>query len=147
MKTEPTIVIDTREQEPWSFGAGVATVRAGLPTGDYSIVGLESRVAVERKSLEDFVGSVTFGRERFWRELLRMKALDVRAVIVEAMLLDVAGGHYRSRATPASILASSLAITVDFGIPVLWAGDRTLAARCALWMLRRAHARLTAEAA
>lgn len=143
---EPVIVVDTREQDAWEF-PGVETVSFGLQVGDYSVLGLETRVAIERKSLEDFVGSVTFGRERFWRELEKLRTYEVRAVIVEAMLLDVAGGHYRSRATPASILASSLAITVDFGIPVLWAGDRQLAARCALWMLRRAHAKLSAEAA
>ncbi len=42
-----TIVIDSREQRPYQFpGAVVKT----LPTGDYSIVGLTDRVAIERKS-------------------------------------------------------------------------------------------------
>ena len=49
-----TVVVDTREQEPYSFDSDkVSAVRKALPAGDYSLVGLEERVAVERKSLTD----------------------------------------------------------------------------------------------
>jgi ERCC4-type nuclease len=65
-----TVVVDTREQEPYSFDSDkVSAVRKALPAGDYSLVGLEERVAVERKSLTDFVSTVIRGRKRFHREL------------------------------------------------------------------------------
>ena len=44
-----TIIIDTREQEGYSFDSRLAaTVRRALPAGDYSVAGLEGLVAVER---------------------------------------------------------------------------------------------------
>ncbi len=133
------VVVDTREQTPWTFPCD--TIRAGLPSGDYSVVGLEHCVALERKSLADFVGSVTHERDRFWRELGRLQAYAVRAVIVEASIEDILAGTYVSRATPQSVVASLLAIQVDFQIPVLLAGDRGNAQRAGLWMLKRAWAK------
>jgi len=54
---KPTLIIDSMEQKPYSFKAFrkwfVAIERRKLPAGDYSIAGLEDRVAVERKSLQD----------------------------------------------------------------------------------------------
>lgn len=70
-----TVVVDTREQEPYSFDSDkVSAVRKALPAGDYSLVGLEERVAVERKSLTDFVSTVIRGRKRFHRELEKLSA-------------------------------------------------------------------------
>ncbi len=60
------IVVDTREQEPYGFDAGrVRVIRRALPAGDYSLEGMESTVAVERKSLPDFVSTVIHSRPRF----------------------------------------------------------------------------------
>jgi ERCC4-type nuclease len=43
------VIADSREQEPYSFEATrITTVRRALPAGDYSLDGLEDRVAVER---------------------------------------------------------------------------------------------------
>ena len=54
-----TIVVDTREQEPYGFNPDlVRPVRRALPAGDYSVAGLEETIAVERKTLDDFVGTV-----------------------------------------------------------------------------------------
>ena len=133
----PPIVIDTREQRPYLF-AGAASIRAGLPSGDYSIQGLESAVAIERKSLAYFVGSVTVGRDRFWRELARLQGYRVRAVVLEATMSQLERGVYRSRANPRAIVASVLAIGTDFGIPVVLAGTREAGEHATLWMLRRA---------
>ena len=44
-----TIVIDSREQQPYGFGC--ATDRRKLEAGDYSVAGCESQIAVERKSV------------------------------------------------------------------------------------------------
>ncbi len=131
----PVIVIDTREQLPWAFT--LPTVVRGLPVGDYSIEGHETEVAIERKSLSDLVGSVTFGRARFWRELEKLAAYRLRAVVVEASVGDVLAGAYRSKAVPWAILTSALAITVDLDIPVIWGHTPACSARIAEWMLVR----------
>jgi ERCC4-type nuclease len=142
----PRIVVDTREQRPWSFRTaavlrahGELVVTTGtLATGDYSVEGLTSVVAIERKSLPDFIQSTTRERERFWAELVRMRALQRRAVIIEASLEQVSCGAYRSLATPESVIGSASAIQYDHGIPVIWAGSREDAERHAAWWLVRA---------
>lgn len=90
------IAIDTREQAAWNFRGLQGDSREGysdllirtqtktLQTGDYSIAGLENRVTVERKSLEDAFGTFGEDRERWERELVRMAAFDFSSVIIEA---------------------------------------------------------------
>jgi len=139
-------VVDTREQRPWTFRTpavlrahGELAVATGtLATGDYSVEGLTSVVAIERKSLPDFVQSVTRERDRFWAELVKLRALQRRAVIIEASLEQVSCGAYRSLATPESVIGSASAIMYDHGIPVIWAGSREDAERHAAWWLVRA---------
>ncbi len=54
-------VIDTREQLPLDL-TPLRAVEGTLTTGDYSVVGLEHVVAIERKSLPDLLGCI--GRAR-----------------------------------------------------------------------------------
>lgn len=62
------IVIDSREQCPFTFGGyDCGVVRGALATGDYSLAHLEHQIAIERKSLDDLLGCLTSGRERFAR--------------------------------------------------------------------------------
>jgi ERCC4-type nuclease len=139
MKSEPLFVVDTREPTHTAYAFdGCAAVRAKLDSGDYSVQGLEHQVAVERKALGDFIACCTHERERFWKELGRLKHYPVRAVVVESSLEVILAGAYRSAALPRSILGSALAIQVDFGIPVIFAGDRREAERITAWILKRA---------
>jgi len=143
MTDEFTILVDTREQTPWEFA--YPTLRGSLKTGDYSVQGLEDVVSLERKSLGDLVQSVTWERERFIREVERLATFPVRAIVVEAHMGDVTRGLYRTRATPQSVIASTLAISAEHHVPVIWAGDRTNAQWCAVWLLRRAWSRVWKE--
>lgn len=79
-----TAVIDTREQ--------LQVVGGTLATGDYSVRGLEHVVVLERKSLPDLVACYRVERERFEREVLRLLAYPVRAVVVESQPRDVLAG-------------------------------------------------------
>lgn len=97
--TEPVIsdfqvIVDTREQAPFHF-TGIKTdegldliiplVHRGLASGDYSIEGLETLISVERKSLRDFYGSISSGRDRFEREIARLNSgMAVAHVVIEA---------------------------------------------------------------
>ncbi len=98
------IVRDSREQSPFHFDGeqykGSEVREGNLTTGDYSLVGLENRVAVERKSLPDFMASISTGRERFERELVRARGLDAFMVVIEAPFSDVVAGKYRSHMKP-----------------------------------------------
>lgn len=79
------IVIDTREQRPWAFPIeGVTTSIGMLKAGDYALKG-DREFAIERKSLDDFLGTISSGWERFLRELGRMEGagFQARIIIVE----------------------------------------------------------------
>lgn len=85
------ITIDTREQTPLHFDECFVKVSRGtLKTGDYAITG-DSGFAVERKSLDDFVGTIGSGWERFQRELYRAKDAGFPSfpIVVEARLTDI----------------------------------------------------------
>ncbi|MBE0566079.1 MAG: ERCC4 domain-containing protein [Krumholzibacteria bacterium] len=115
------IAIDTREQRPYAFpGAEVKT----LPTGDYSLIGLEDRVAIERKSKTDAYGSLGQGRARFRRECERLAQLDYAAVVIEDTLPGFLQRPAHSKMSPASAVGTLLAWSVRYRVPVFFAGDR-----------------------
>lgn len=117
-----TVIVDTREQRPLDLSPLKMTT-SSLPTGDYSIKGMEEVVAIERKSLSDLIGCIGRERDRFERELHRMLAYSVRAVFVEASWLDLELGQWRSKVTPHQAQASILG-WMAWGVPFLFAGTR-----------------------
>ena len=61
------IVVDSHERYAWNFAAQQATtVKRALPAGDYAVE-VDGRIvaAVERKSLQDLVSTLTSGKLRF----------------------------------------------------------------------------------
>jgi ERCC4-type nuclease len=138
-----TVVTDTREQLPYIFDSKkVATIRKALPAGDYSLDGLEDRVAVERKTLADFVTTVIRGRKRFHRELQKLSAFESACVVVECNFRDLVEGRYRSGAHPHALIATVASIVVDFGVPVYFCSDRQAACRFVQEYLTRFHRRI-----
>ena len=122
------IVIDTLEQQPYGFPC--ATGRRKLDAGDYSVDGRESLIAVERKSLADFVRSVIHDGDRFHAELERLAALTHACLVVEADLDDVLRGLRQSvlrTVTPRAVLGAALQITIRYRVPVQWCGSRQAA--------------------
>jgi len=121
-----TAIIDTREQTPLDLSP-IKSERAALATGDYSIKGLEDYISIERKSLSDLVGCIGNDRSRFERELMRLKAYETRAVVVEANWSDLVEGRWKSKLKPRSATGSVLS-WIEFGIPFLFVGDHAGAA-------------------
>ena len=119
----PVIVIDSREQLPLSF-EGFETVRKALPAGDYSILGHEACFAIERKTRDDFIQSVTRSRDRFFRELGRLAAYDFKCVVIEATMKQIIERCYRSGAHPNALLGTIAAIIFNFGCPVFFCSNR-----------------------
>lgn len=77
---EPEIRIDTREQNPLPFDNSKVMK---LSCGDYCTVGdLYSEVFIERKSLSDFVSTISGGKERFENEIKRAQDLGYYIVVV-----------------------------------------------------------------
>lgn len=142
------IIVDSREQRPWEFPEWVKTRVRALPFGDYALEG-DGRFAIERKSLDDFVGTVFSGWERFKRELERMAAAGcvARIIIVEADFCQlmycsdgeggiVPPGHNHPRISPAAV-CSRIAELAMMGVTTLFCRDGGHAAYMAYSLLSR----------
>lgn len=130
------IIRDTREQDGFTFKSGcylpppIVTVGT-LNSGDYSLAGFEAKVAVERKSLQDLVGCLGRERERFVRELERLRGLDSACVVVEAPASALMAGAYRGALDPKAGWQSVVAWQMRYGVPFIWcAGKDDAEAAC-----------------
>ncbi len=152
------IIIDSREQSPWAWEPSDATTEIrGLAAGDYALAtdteavrGKETlavRFAIERKTLDDFLGTIAGGWDRFNRELERMIAFRARVVIVEGDFESccfVNGGsgtieppsHSHPMLTPAFVARRVSELTMQ-GVSVLFAGNAMLAAGLAYRIFKR----------
>ena len=134
---DAVIVIDSREKLPYSID--LPSITKKLEAGDYSVEGLERRVAVERKSLDDFVSTVIWDRDRFFKELRKLAEYDFACVVVEADLTDIVQGRYRSEAHPRSVLGMTLSIIADFEVPVFFCSNRRISRQFVTSLLLRLH--------
>jgi hypothetical protein len=125
--TEPIVfpvpvVIDTREGLPYTFTGlhadakqgraplTIPVIRRALPSGDYSLDGCESSIAVERKSLTDLFNTLGQGRGRFQRELERLAAMPAAHVVIEASWTGILKEPpERSRLLPKTVHRSVIA--------------------------------------
>ncbi len=171
MKLSPTLIIDTRERAPFTF-ANLPSEPGTLDTGDYSVRGLEHLVAVERKSVDDLLACVGRERDRFKRELQRLRAYRFRLLIVEASAADLEQGAYpqgehplnpsraasassggsgarprwRSKLTAAHVLGSLAAWTCQYSLPVWLGGTHDESGRFAERFLYQAARTVAGEA-
>lgn len=124
----PVVIIDTREQTPLTFPTMESKV-ATLTTGDYSFVGGEDIVAIERKSIPDLVACcMGQNRKRFFEELKRMRGFPFRRLLIVGTLHEIETGQYRSAINPRSVLATLSAIEARFYVPVVFAPTPAAAA-------------------
>lgn len=137
------IVCDTREQLPWEFE--VDTMSRTMKSGDYSLFDeesghvLEDLIAIERKSLPDFLGSITSGRERFEREIVRLhEGCAWPWLVVESSLSQLASGEYRSNVSPKTIFGTIESWVSKYRVHWVFAGDRLRAQVLAQELLAQA---------
>lgn len=128
-----TLAVDTREQDAYRFTGIVGdsadkgrpiivpTLITTLKTGDYSIVGMESLVTVERKSASDLFSTLSAGRDRFEAEHQRMAEIIAAGghavVVIEAdwrtMLADP---PCNSRLNPLSVFRTAISWTAKYRV-------------------------------
>jgi|19_taG_2_1085344.scaffolds.fasta_scaffold05541_6 hypothetical protein len=133
------IIIDTREQRPWSFPEESAKVARGtIGIGDYALRGDQHMFAVERKSLDDFVGSISSTWDQFRVRFQKMRAANwpsmvciVEADFVHTCFVETTGGiegppHNHPRITPQFIRARIAELSY-YGAGILFAGTPELA--------------------
>jgi DNA excision repair protein ERCC-4 len=131
------IVVDSREQCPFRFEGYPVEVETGaLASADYSLHGFTDRIGIERKSLPDLVACLGVERERFARELARLRGYDCAAVVVEATADDLRAGHFRAKLNPEAAWQSVLAFAQRYRIPFFWSDSRADAEETTFHLLR-----------
>lgn len=143
----PTIIIDSREQLPYSFEDFKNwigdTQTAALKTGDYSIVGLEQLVSIERKTLEDIVSSLMSGRSRFIKEMERLSHFKYKMILIEATREELKSEYTFAKAVkahPNGIIGSLDAISARYNINIHMGCNRQLSEEYAASWLSKVHA-------
>lgn len=120
-----TIVVDVQERYAWKFAdKQVGLDKRRLPVGDYAVE-LDGSVvaAVERKSLTDFVATLTGGRMRFL--LAELATLPHAAVVVEERYSQV---FALERVRPAVVAEGIAECAVRFpSVPIVFTQTRALA--------------------
>jgi DNA excision repair protein ERCC-4 len=109
-------------------------------TGDYALLACPHAAAIERKSIPDLVTSVSSDRDRFERELMRMKAYPFRRLVIVGSRAEIEMQRYRSKMSPKAVLHTLSAFEVRYDLPICWFPDAPAAAlqvESWLWWLAR----------
>jgi len=122
------VVIDTREQSPLfaeSLPKGLVIVRDSLEVGDYSVRGFENQITIERKTISDLLGCLTHDRERFKRELEKLRAYKWKAVCLEGTEDELLQFNDFSLIHPNSTRQSVVSINIRYGIQFYFSSKRS----------------------
>jgi ERCC4-type nuclease len=142
---EFTVIIDTREQQPWAFKEHTVANRK-LDTGDYSIEGLEHLLCIERKkSASEFANNIV--ESRFKDVVMRMSQLKYSFLLLEFDLEDLLiypiGSTVPKRMwdkikiSPAFLLKNILELQLKHDIIVYFCGDSDNAEKMAEYILKK----------
>jgi ERCC4-type nuclease len=121
--------------------------RRKLPAGDYSISGLEDRVAVERKSLQDLFNCCSpYGsRELFVRACERLGKLDFAAMVIEGSISKILRSTEFSSMHPNAVFGTIQALAVRWSIQPWFAPSRAIAEEITACLLHKAYQLITLE--
>lgn len=131
-RAEPArVVVDHREKASLMVAElsrlGVCLEFKSLKVGDYLV---SEEVAIERKTLEDFAGSILDRR-------LFEQARALREAYARPLLLLEGRGPPRSGISPEALRGAMVSVMLDMGVPVLWVEDASEGALYILTLCRR----------
>jgi ERCC4-type nuclease len=140
-----TIIIDTREQQPWEFDNHL-TSKLKLDTGDYSIQGLEHLLAIERKkSVAEIANNIS--EKRFDNVLDRLSKIPYKFMLMEFDLEDVYSFPIGSdipkklwpklKISPKYLLKYLTEIQLNYGIHIIYCGCKENAEKMAESIMKR----------
>lgn len=113
-------------------------MRATLRSGDYSIVGFEDAISIERKSHEDLYQTLTRDHQRFVRELERLRTYAYSEIVIEASWGKILTPPVNSRVAPKAISRAIQSLKLRFPT-TQWttAPDRRFAENYTFQILRK----------
>jgi len=140
----PTVVIDSQEHMGYRFERFTnwfaGAVHKRLLIGDYTILGLEDEVIIERKTLPDLVKSIIQERKGFIEKCERLSAFRKKGLVIEGSLSSLKTPYEDSQAHPNAVLGSLLAAQERWGISVHFLDNFLLAEEFVASMLSKYHA-------
>ena len=155
------VIVDTRENEnshimDYLKAKKIPTIHRKLDFGDYSLeiplsveglppkISLEKRVVVERKhSIDEIATNLGTDRERFEREMLRIKANGTKCVLMlenfsfDKVLLGGDVGGYRSKIPGEQIALLLNQFIVRYDLHLITLNERINAGRMLVSVLAR----------
>lgn len=133
-----TVIRDTREKTGygWTFHAHTYAQRrppncegmliTTLKTGDYSLVGYEDILTIERKESFGELWNNYQHRNRFEEEMERMSQLKHKLVIIESCLtpdiFDLSPPQFTKSVPGKALIRWLMSLTVKYGVPFIPAG-------------------------
>lgn len=140
----PTVVIDAAEHMGYTFKRFTnwfsGTIRRRLPTGDYTLLGMEDEITVERKTLPDLVNSIIQERGTFISRCERLSSFRKKCFVIEGTLGSLKTPYTESQAHPNAVLGSIIAAQERWDIPVYFLDNFLLAEEFVASMLSKYHA-------
>jgi DNA excision repair protein ERCC-4 len=145
------VIRDTREQDGWTFSRSKVIdniIDQKLDTGDYTIVGLEDKICIERKATTSEV-SANICEKRFFAELVRMQTFEFRFLVCEFDFQDIltfpknsgipSHRHKYVKISPQFIMKNMSEIQIKYGVNVIYAGSKQAAEILVDNLLRRLY--------
>lgn len=143
-----TIIVDTREQQPWSFDSFYSVANKKLDTGDYSIEGLEHLLCIERKkSSSEFANNII--ESRFKDVVMRMSNMKYSFLLlefdIEDLLVYPVGSTVpkkmwdKIKISPAFLIKNILDLELSHNIKVFFCGNSNNASKLAEMILKKIH--------
>ena len=144
-----TVIRDTSEKKGWYFpetDSCAGMVEGNLYTGDYTIVGAENKVIIERKgSVSEF--AININQPRFEDELKRLEDFDIPVLIAEfsfAEIMRFPDGlpekvKSQIKVTPSFIIKKIAEYQTTYKTKILFCNDKFGAFTMARSILKRAY--------
>ena len=129
-KERPLIFADTREFSSEVVGElskhDCVVKSKLLVVGDYLV---SDRIAIERKTSQDFVSSIM--DRRLWDQASALKKNFEKPVLI------IEGNNLYERINPNAVRGAFAALAVDFAIPMIWTTDAKETAAMIYWLAKR----------
>lgn len=140
------IVVDSNEQKPYTFPREYPTIHKPLwytkkghnkhCGGDYSIEGLEDKIAIERKTITDFYVTIT-DRKRMDRQRAKMKDVLFKAWVIEGSEEELYTPQLSwSNVHPNSVYGSVVSLNVKDGMHVYVGSRESCRIKVLNWLVK-----------
>lgn len=146
------IIVDTRETKPWTFEGyqDVQVISKKLDAGDYSLLGRENEIRIERKaSTGELAGNFYQKYKQFKNELLLLEQVTHRYLVCEFPIHFVFDFPHNSgipkriwpklRATGQQLMHRIELFEERHGLKTIFCGDRATAEDVTYCLLKEFH--------